>query len=464
MPSIELSKRGKLLILVPIYLLVLGFLMQNPYSAVIAAAIFSLFLYSRFYLYTTKGTISVDDSIEEGMKSVDEPFQIRQRLTSSHPLSMRVKPIYDDNMVVKGDEVQNIVTPATIKSTLVARRRGYSKVGGVEGYAYDPLGLYKTPLELKERSEILVHSSKDAIRRARAYAKRSHIEELIKDYHRYTTSSGELEEIRDYQPGDKLKDIHWKSVSKYLKYTTKVYEKMAMVDIHVLLDCGPSMRRSSMLEIDKMEHSIFVALEILKKFEISGHNIGMTAFDHKTVLFHHKPDHRHRSFNRIFDQVSELPSSVAGTGYDDHRYREDMDADYISQAEKEFSKRVGSIVSGSGTHDVAGIVEAVRRMRAGSDKKKLLVIISDLELNTGLTLKTVEKAKAMGNEVWVIVPFSPWYEAVIPDADMLERTYEDYERLEGILKKMHGAGAYVFELYPRKEGLRILLEKERGKR
>ncbi len=464
MSDIQLSKRGKILLLIPMYLMILGFLLQEPYSVIIAAALLSLFLYSRSYLSRTVHTLDVVDELEPGMKSVDESFMLWQKIISERTLKIRAVPIYKDGIAAENEERIEVTSPAKLNHRLIPKRRGYLKVGGLEGCVYDPMELYKIPLKRKPSSLVVVQSSKDAIRRAKAYARRSHIEELIQDYQRYTTTSGELEEIREYQPGDKLKDIHWRSASKFQKYMTKVYEKMAMVEIHILLDCGPSMRRKSGGDINKMEHSIFVALEILKKFEIAGHDIGLTAFDHKSVLFHQKPDHRHRTFNRIYEKMAELPSPIKSSGYTSYRYREDIDSSYLSNAEKEFSKRVGGIISRTSTDELAGIVTTVKMIKSGSGKRTLVVLITDLEINTGLTLKTVEKMKALGNDIWVIVPFSPWYEVEEPDKDTLEKTYIDYERLERILLKLYRAGALVFELYPYKEGLKILLEKERGKR
>ncbi len=464
MSDMRLSKRGKLLILVPVYLMILGFILHEPYSVITGMALLSLFIYSRFYLYRTANTLKVVDELEPGIKSVDEGFSLRQKISSERTLKIRAVPVHEEGVGTDRKDGMEVTTPANPDQRLMPKRRGYLKVGGLEGWVYDPMELYKIPLKQKKSTLVVVQSSKDAIRRAKAYAKRSHVEELIQDYRRYTTTSGELEEIREYQPGDKLKDIHWRSASKFQKYMTKVYEKMAMVEVHILLDSGPSMRRKSSGDVNKMEHSIFVSLEILKKFEIAGHDIGLTVFDHKGVIFHQKPDHRHSTFNRIYEKMAELPSPIRSNGYNTLRYPENIDAVHLSEAEKEFSRKAGGIISGASSHELAGIVTTVRMIKSGSGKRTLVVIITDLEINTGLTIKTVEKMKALGNDVWVIVPFSPWYDVEEPDLEILERTYLDYERLERLLLKLHRAGASVFELYPSKEGLKILLEKERGRR
>ncbi len=464
MSNMQLSKRGKLLILVPVYLMILGFLLKETYSVVTGTALLSLFIYSRFYLYQTEKTLKVVDELEPGIKSVDEGFRLRQKISSERTLKLRLEPVHEEGVGTDIDGHVELTTPVDLDQRLMPKRRGYLKVGGLEGWVYDPMELYKVPLEHRSSSLVVVQSSKDAIRRAKAYAKRSHVEELIEDYRRYTTTTGELEEIREYQPGDKLKDIHWRSTSKFRTLMTKVYEKMAMVEVHILLDSGPSMRRKSSGDVNKMEHSIFVALEILKKFEIAGHDIGLTVFDHKGVIFHQKPDHRHSTFNRIYENMAELPSPIKSNGYNTLRYPEDVDAAQLTRAEKEFSRKAGGIISGTTTQELAGIVTTVRMIRSGSGKRTLVVMITDLEINTGLTIKTVEKMKALGNDVWVIVPFSPWYDVEEPDVEVLERAYLDYERLERVLLKLHRAGASVFELYPSKEGLKILLEKERDRR
>ncbi len=452
------------MILVPVFLMVLGFLLQSPFSVIAATALLSLFVYSRIDLYKNFSSLEISEKLSSGLKSVDDMFILRQSISTRRPLRIRGSSVNEDGIKLNNKEPVDAYTPTELKHRIFSGRRGYLKIGGFDGWAYDPMGLYRIPFKRDPKVSVTVHSSKDTIRRARAYAKRSHLEELIKDFHMYTTTSGELEEIREYQPGDSLKNIHWKSLSKFQKYMTKVYEKMAMVEVHVFLDCGPSMRRYTITGSEKMEHSIFLTLEILKKFEIAGHDIGLTVFDHKNVLYHHPPDHRRSTYQRIFESMSTLPPPIKSEGYGSLRYDQEIDTPALREAEKEFAKRIGAAAGDTTVNELAGIVSAIRMMSGRVNKRSLTIIISDLELNAGLTIKAVEKLKVLGNVVWVIVPFSPWYECDEVDTEILERTYIDYEHLEKTLLKLHRAGASVFELYPQKEGLKILLERRSDKR
>ena len=458
MGEAQLTKRGRILILVPVYLMVLGFLLQNPFTVLIAASLLSFFIYSRIYLYKAYSTFQLKETLGSGMKTVDNDFILRQDIQTRRPLLIKAQPSNEEGILVKSEIKEYAYTPVEYRHRLNPHRRGYLKVGGLRGWVFDPMKLYTIHIDIAPDNTVTIHSSKDAIRRARSYAKRSHIEELVKDFHMYTTTSGELEEIREYNPGDRLRDMHWKSFSKFQRYMTKVYEKMAMVQVHVLLDCGPSMRRYTHTEANKLEHSIFVSLEILKKFEIAGHDISFTAFDHKSLLTHHPPSHRGGTYQTIFEGMSDLPPPIRSDGYTGMRYSEEVDQSVLLEAEKEFAKRVGGVLGGA-PGEISGIVNAVRTIGGKVNKRKLVVIISDLEMNVGLTVKAVEKLKALGNVVWVIVPFSPWYEVKDPTVDHLEMAYNDYENMERSLLKLHRAGASVFELFPKKEGLKILLER-----
>ena len=452
------------MILVPIFMMVLGFLLQSPFSVISASAILSLFVYSRINIYKNLNSLEISEKVGSGLKSVDDRFVLRQTISTRRPLKIRGVSVNEEGIKLVKDKSIDAYTPMELKHNMVPRRRGYLKVGGFDGWAYDPMGLYRIPLKREPTKSITIHSSKDTIRRARAYAKRSHVEELIKDFHMYTTTSGELEEIREYVPGDSLRNIHWKSFSKFQKHMTKVYEKMAMVEVHVFMDCGPSMRRYTISGSEKMEHSIFLTLEILKKFEIAGHDIGLTVYDHKNVLFHHPPDHRRSTYQRIFESMSALPPPIKSDGYASLRYDQEIDVPALLEAEREFAKRIGGVTGDTTVKELAGIVNAVRMMSGKVNKRSLIIIISDLEMNPGLTIKAVEKLKVLGNVVWVIVPFSPWYEVDDVDTETLEKAYIDYEHLERTLLKLHRAGASVFELYPQKEGLKILLERRDDKR
>ncbi len=461
MSEMELSNRGKILILVPVYLIAISFLFQEPFVVLIGVSILSSFIYSRFYLKKYYPTVDLDNSVPGGIKNVDKSFTVEQEISCDSMLRGKIRPDLGEAFEVEYEDKGELVidNKINLKLKVTPKRRGYLKLGGAEVTLYDPMKFFKKKRTFSSDQEVIIQSSIETIRRARSFAKRSHEEELIEDFKQFTSTSSELENIREYQPGDKLRDIHWKSLSKFQKHMTKVYERMTQLDCHILLDNSPSMRRYVQKGARKQEHSIYVALELLKKFQLAGHDIGLTAFDHKRVLLHHTPDHRKGTFNRLFNEMSRLPGPIGSRGYDVRRYDVSISKEGLKKADESFAEKVGVFLSSSSKSDLGGIIDTVRRVRKSANKSSILILLTDLETRPNLTIKSIEKLRAMNHEVWVVVLFSPWYDMIDIDEEKLELAYQDYENLEDMLQKIERAGAHVFELFPKKEGLKILKEK-----
>lgn len=453
-----MTLRGRILLLVPIYLLVGGFILQNPYLPVISAGIFSLFLYSRYHFGRSDKEIHLENEISSGEKYADEKFHLSQKILSKHPLYFEFELGCTDDIEVQSDKkFSGTIYPSKeIKHELVPKGRGNKRLGDLKGYIYDSMKLYKEEFYKKGDQEITVHSSKDAIKRAHRYAKRVKSELQTKDISRFITRTAELDTIRDYQPGDRMRDIHWKSISKFQKLMTKTYEKRAPVECQILLDCSPSMRRGKKDEASKLEHSIFIALELLKNFELSGHDFGLTVFDHKRTLYHHPPDHKRETFQRIYKDLSGLPGKVDSEGYERTDY--EVEKSIEERSEEDFTKIVGDFFSSSKKGELAGILSATQKIKRRSGSS-LVIIMSDLETSTRSFIKAVENLKRMDITLWVIIPFSPWYLVDEITDEKLENTYEDYEELERVVHELQRLEVSTFLLHPSTKGIKILTQK-----
>jgi len=456
MSSVQLSDRGKILLLVPIYLIIGAFLLEEPLMMFSSIGFLTLFIYSQVYLNGSLSGVEVKASLDSGSLYAGEPFTVKQTITTKYPLKMELRPDPDEDFdIIKNDTFRGMIEEKKdFHYKLSPTRRGYASIGKISGKVTDPMGLFETEFEQEGTIGSQIYASRDAIKRAHAYAKRVNIEEMIEDLQRFTTRSGELEEIREYQPGDRLRDIHWPSVSRFQRFKTKEYEKLAYLDCRILLDMSPSMRRGR----EKLEQVIFLTLEILKEFEISGYDIGISVFDHKKVLFHKRPEHRRGTYQNIYEEISKLPSPLRSKGYSKRRYKEDVTLFNLQEAEQKFVQKVSTFIPGSPSGGIGGLISAVREINRSGHKRSLVIIITDMETQPGVVIKSAEKLRSMGHVVWVIAPFSPLYEAEDVSPEILERAYSDHNTFESILRKLVRTGTSVYELYPKKEGLRILEE------
>lgn len=462
MAKIEMTLRGRLLLLVPIYLIVAGFLLQNPYLPVVSAALFSIFLYSRYYFGGSGTNIQITNKISKGEKYVDEKFYLTQEIFSKQPLFFDIEFGDADEIEVKSDiNFSGTISSYTeIKHKLVPKERGYKQIGTLKGHIFDPMKLYKQGFYKEGDQEITAHSSKEAIKRAQRYSKRVKSDLNVKDFSKYITRTAELDTIRDYQPGDRMRDIHWKSMSKFQSLMTKTYEKITPVDCQIMIDCSPSMRRGKKDGKSKLEHSIFLAIEFLKNFELSGHDFGLTVFDHKKTIYHHPPDHKRETFQSIYKDLSDLPGKIETKGYKRTRY--DIEKQSEVDDEQEFTKIVGEFFSGTKKSELSGILSAVQRIKTSSENS-LVIIISDLETSTRSFIKAIESLKQRDTEIWVLIPFSPWYLIDEIDDEVLEKTYTDFEGMERVIHQLKRLEVSTFLLHPSTEGIEILTKKG-GKR
>jgi len=454
----KLSKRGQIFFILPILLVGISIFIEEPYFAVTAAFLFSLLFYSRFEM--SNCSVEIEDKITDDNKTVDESFKVEHTVKSERELELVLSkvPKEEFEIVEDNENKEKLSTGSNISYKIKPLSRGYHRLGKLTGWIYDPLKLYKKPIEHDIEPEVIVQSSKEAIKKAKTYSKRSYAEEFVENPFAFTVRSNEFEGIREFQPGDSLRDIHWKSFSKFQKLMTRVYERVSPIGTQIFLDCSPSMRRRLPNGTTKLDHSIYISLQMLKNFDILGHDIGMTAYDHKDIIYHQNPDSGMAAFRRLYEKVSDLPGAIDSKNISIERYQSSLDLDELKEEEKHFAERVGKFISTSSRKYLSGVLSSVDQIKARGEKRKLVIIISDLEMQPQATLKAVEYLKEMKNEVWLIVPFSPWYEVTKVDQETLENSYREYEKLEMILEKMKQLGCLIFELYPDKEGITILEE------
>ncbi len=442
------------MLLVPLYLFIGAFFFTNPFMALVGVAFLSLFIYTRSYLIRMAKTLEIETHIEGENAYVDEDLHISQIIGSEGSLFLTLEPGDDMKIVGEGMIKKKIEGKKLVEYSLKPSTPGKTEVGAFTGTLYDPMEFFKLDMEHPHKKRVIVYPSKEAIRHAKAYAHRVHLEELVEDIQRFNTTSGELEEIREYQPGDRLRDMHWQSISKLGKLMTKVYEKMALLECCIFLDMSPSMRRGDR----KINHATFITLELLKELELSGHGIGLTVYDHRDVIFHQRPEHKRTAFPRIYQAMSDLLPPREAVEYLNQRYDKEITTQALRDAETQFAERVSRLRHGTASPGTGGLVGAVREIKKQGNKRSLVIFITDMETEPGLIIKSTEKLRALNHVVWVVILFSPWYDVDVVTKENLERAYNDYLNIEKIRVKLHRGGARVFEVYPGKEGLRILEE------
>lgn len=133
----------------------------------------------------------------------DETRQVELRVDGSGFATVRDR--IPDGVVAATDAVQ-VTLPATVQYRVGLRDRGEWTFGPVTVTVGDFLGLFQRRVRVDATEEVLVYPALYDLREDGAFA------QLLE---RTTTAERQVfDSVREYAPGDPLRDVHWKSSAK----------------------------------------------------------------------------------------------------------------------------------------------------------------------------------------------------------------------------------------------------------
>jgi uncharacterized protein (DUF58 family) len=95
---------------------------------------------------------------------------------------------------------------------------------------------------------------------------------------RYPADTGvELLDLRDYRPGDALRNIDWKATARRGKPIVRRLEREQRLEIVVLIDCGRG-SRIRCERLDRLHHYVNVAAKLTEFVALQGDRIGCLAY------------------------------------------------------------------------------------------------------------------------------------------------------------------------------------------
>ncbi|PSQ04662.1 DUF58 domain-containing protein [Halobacteriales archaeon QS_6_71_20] len=125
------------------------------------------------------------------------------------PFPGTVRERVGDGVVADRLEFDTVVGAAPVEYDLAYEERGRHRLGPAAVTARDVLGLAETELSTAETAEVLVYPEVHAIA---GWARRDLRALHDRGVHR---ERREFDRLREYGPGDSLRDVHWKSTAKY---------------------------------------------------------------------------------------------------------------------------------------------------------------------------------------------------------------------------------------------------------
>ena len=461
----------KLLLLTTILLYLIGYLFINLTPTLLATLILIFLIYHKTSFTTNQKSFTITRTPYEHLLFANQPINIQTTLTNhSGPLQITATDHLPNNLTpLRGTNTTTThLQPQqhlTLDYQLQFPHRGHYTLDTLHLQYNDTLTLFQHHTTNYHTTHFLVHSDPKEITKAKQAATKEHIE-ITAPALIGTETIEDMEGIRTYLPGDRLKDIEWKATSRLQHLMTKHLQKHNVLDTTILLDCSKTMRRTTGTH-SKIHHATNLAIHLTKILQSLHHPIGLIAFDeHKTI----KNITPTKNYQHIFTQLTDLPGTIPTNTPTQPitpplETSEDTEQPYQTQ---QFLQTIFPFLAQgkrSITHpaQASGIYEAVRLLLHDT-KTKHIIILSDLETNIQPLYNSINLIHARKYKIWLLTPFTPYYNlqknTLTPE--QLETAYQQLHIREKTLLKLKKQNIDIVELTPTMEGGPII-EKIRRK-
>lgn len=193
--------------------------------------------------------------------------------------------------------------------SLRARRRGRYRFGSLHMRLDGPLGLGAVIASQPADADVRVYPSVREPERYEVALRRGLLSGVGIRRAGRPGGAGELDQLREYVPGDALRDLAWKASAKRLHPITRVHGQEQSQTVIIALDTGRLMA-APLDDVPKLDHAIHAALLLAWAALRAGDAVGLLAFEQDVVCS--LPPARGRSqYRRILECVFALEAGEA---------------------------------------------------------------------------------------------------------------------------------------------------------
>jgi len=463
---------GRTVLFLSLLLFFIGYLFMNLIPPLCGVMLLVFLVYTKQSFRAGQGELPVQRTVIESLRFVNHPVYVKTTIKNTG--GIRILRIHDmlpeDATVMQGDqEHQQVVDhndEVVIDYQLIFSHRGTHTLDTLDVEISDRWRLYQQHQTLSQKLEFTVHSDPEEIQKAKRVSSREHLEITLPSRLGVETLY-DMEGIREYIPGDQLRDIEWKATSRLQKMMTKLYHKQQTVETIILLDCSRTMRRA-LGKVSKLEHATVLAVQLSKILQSMRHTVGLIAYDEFKTLVTIDPSYR---YQQIFEELAHLPSTIHTNGYQPMIEQDipSLQEEEIHARQRFLSTVFPFLARGRRTiqtpTQASGLYEAVRLLLKGSTSKHI-IILTDLETNLQSMYASVRLIHARKYPVWVLAFLTPTYyltQATLT-TEQLEQLYTAQSMREKIILKMKRRYVQVIDVTPVIEGGTVMETVRRKKR
>lgn len=451
-------------------------LFSNISWAVVSATLMAVYVYAhRAFVSELEGTdLELERTVLGDLAFAEEPVAIRVELLNKHASTIRgtfedVLP--EDATLANGSNKSSTPIPPRsilrLSYSIIPQRRGTTVIPGMRMSRIDDFGMLTEEQFVEKPSAVNVHTQKESLDRARRMAGREHLEfSGMGRNPAVVLRELEFDGIRDYVPGDRVRDVHWKLLPKLGKLMTKTYRKEGAIHTTVFVDCGRSMRLKSGT-MAKIDHALDLSIQLSNVLISSYNPAGVAAFDEVRMIDRVPPSLGRRQFEKIVSSLRGVPGAMNALEDTASTTSEKPRAVNGDGRGSEFLSRVDRLHAGPKRRPMGiGLEGGMKEILARSKgQEQLFIIITDLISSRDAVLAGAKLCQDTGNRILVINTYDEWY--CLPSHDLnLAEADRLYEGLRGSLTvegRLRGLGAGFIRIGPADSASGIVRAIRRGK-
>ena len=460
-------------------------LFSNISWAMLSIAMAVVYVYAhRVFLAEFETTdLQIDRVVLDDLAFAGEPIAVRAEVLNRNPSAIHgtfedVLP--KDSILADGANVSSLPIPPRsilrLSYSFIPTKRGTAVIPGMKMSRTDAFGMFTVSQFVDQPSRINVHTQRDSLNKARKMAGKEHLEFSGTGRNpAIVLRELEFDGIREYIPGDRARDIHWKLLPKLDKLMTKTYRKEGSVHTTLFVDCGRSMRLKT-YKVAKIDHALDLSIQ-LSNVLLSGFNpAGAAAFDETSIIDKVTPALGRRQFEKIVKMLRKVPGAIkmgespsappsAPSPAAGKSAKKAMTTnangkgEFLSVVDK-FQADTRRKMLGMGLE--GGMKEILAKSRG---QEQLFIVITDLISSRDAVLAGAGLCQTTGNRILVIHTYDDWYRKATEDADAAEaeRLYGNLTESLNVEGRLRGLGATYIRIGPADSASRIARAIRRGK-
>ncbi|MDD1776689.1 MAG: DUF58 domain-containing protein [Candidatus Helarchaeota archaeon] len=406
-----LTNRGRVFVLAGIFFLFWGSAFTNYYLAILGIALLFMAVvsYPGFQASVQMKDIVIKRILDKSKTFVDDFVHIKIQIQNKGSSTIEYLEVHDIfpgegafKIVLGENQIGTRIDPRstlTFSYILQPKQRGEFRLGPCRVIIKDRAGFIFEEKQLDEYTTLLVYPTYEDVRRMKSFASRRR-EGMMYGAHR-TRQKGmgsEFYGIRQYISGDEYRRIDWKASARSGGLMIREFESEKNIRVMIFLDASSSMISGSKYD-NKLEYSIRAALLLTHLALERRDQVGLIVYSDR-LHYYIEPKGSEGQFFRVLEVLAR--------------------------------------VEGSGKKNLYGAVDyVVKRMK----KDSFFFILTDMEETSQYFLQALMLARSYDNEIILITPFGPFFEAgpklKTADLALLEAISEElWERRTDLRKQI----------------------------